>query len=455
MKQNQRKLAVFFFVLSALIIVYGPKATPTDQFKNAKPLAPFDQQILKNASEMISEGRQIFRFDTFGDEAFWGGALRLHEAIAEATPRQALSLGLKVDVDALPQDLEQQLRLGKVNLDVPATTLALLKLNAVVGVTGFFNGNTLQSIGIQCALCHSTVDDSLVPGVGHRLDGWANRDLNIGAIAALAPNLQPFVDLLRVVDPTMTDAKVRTVLNSWGPGKFDAQLLLDGKAFNPTTGKSAATLIPPAFGLAGVNNHTWTGAWGTVSYWNAFVANLEMQGKGTFFDPRLSDVTQFPGAATQFPIAVANSLGNVRKEPDLISPKLPALHYYQLSIPAPAPPPGSFDKAAAERGHAVFSAKAKCSTCHVEPTGTEPGWNLHRAEEIGIDDFQANRSPDRRYRTSPLNGLWTHQKGGFFHDGRFSDLMAVVNHYNTFFGLGLSAQEKNDLIQYLLSLPHE
>jgi hypothetical protein len=269
-------------------------------------------------------------------------------------------LGLKIDVDALPQSLEQHLKQGKVNLDDPATTLALLKLNAVVGVTGFFNGNTLQSIGIQCALCHSTVDDSLLPGVGHRLDGWANRDLSIGAIIALAPNLQPFVDLLQVVHPTITAADVRTVLNSWGPGKFDAQLLLDGKAVNPNTGKSAATLIPPAFGLAGVNNHTWTGAWGTVSYWNTFVANLEMQGKGTFFDPRLSNVTQFPSAATQFPIAIAKGLGNLRNEPDLVSPKLPALHYYQLSIPDPKPPPGSFNKEAADRGDALFSGKAKC-----------------------------------------------------------------------------------------------
>jgi hypothetical protein len=304
-------------------------------------------------------------------------------------------------------------------------------------------------------LCHSTVDDSLLPGVGHRLDGWANRDLNIGAIIALAPNLQPFVDLLQVVHPTITAAEVRTVLNSWGPGKFDAQLLLDGKAVNPKTGKSGATLIPPAFGLAGVNNHTWTGAWGTVSYWNAFVANLEMQGKGTFFDPRLSNVTQFPAAATQFPIAVAKGLGTLRNEPDLISPKLPALHYYQLSIPAPKPPRGSFNREAANRGDQLFSGKTKCSSCHVEPTGSEPGWNLHTAEEIGIDDFQANRSPDKRYRTSPLNALWTHQKGGFFHDGRFPDLLAVVNHYNTFFSLGLTSQEKNDLVQYLLSLPDE
>lgn len=458
MKNNQWKLGIALFLFSALLIgdsLTTIESAPADQSEEPRRLTAFDQQILQNASEMIKEGRRTFRFDTFGDQAFWGDTLRLHEAIATVAPRAALGLGLKVDVDALPQSLEQHLRQGKVNLDDPATTLALLKLNAVVGVTGFVNGNTLQSIGIQCALCHSTVDDSLLPGVGHRLDGWANRDLNIGAIIALAPNLQPFVDLLQVVHPTITAAQVRMVFNSWGPGKFDAQLLLDGKAVNPNTGRSAATLIPPAFGLAGVNNHTWTGAWGTVTYWNAFVANLEMQGKGTFFDPRLSNVTQFPGAATQFPIAVAKDLGNRRNEPDLVSPKLPALHYYQLSIPAPKPPRGSFNKEAASRGDQLFSGKAKCSTCHVEPTGSEPGWNLHTAEEIGIDAFQADRSPDRRYRTSPLNGLWTHQKGGFYHDGRFPDLLAVVNHYNTFFSLALTTQEKNDLIQYLLSLPDE
>jgi hypothetical protein len=458
MKTNQWKLGIVLFLFPALLIGYSLTATesaPADQSQEARRLAAFDQQILQNAFEMIGEGRKTFRFDTFGDQAFWGDMLRLHQAIATTTPRAALGLGLKVDVDALPQSLRQQLRQGTVNLDDPATTLALLKLDAVVGVTGFFNGNTLQSIGIQCALCHSTVDDALLPGVGHRLDGWANRDLNIGAIIALAPSVQPFVDLLRVVQPTITAAQVRSVLNSWGAGKFDAQLLLDGKAMNPNTGRSAATLIPPAFGLAGVNNHTWTGAWGTVTYWNAFVANLEMQGKGTFFDPRLSNVTQFPGAATQFPIAVARDLGNRRNEPDLVSPKLPALHYYQLSIPAPKPPRGSFNPGAANSGDQLFSGKAKCSTCHVEPIGSEPGWNLHTAEEIGIDDFQANRSPDRRYRTSPLNGLWTHQKGGFYHDGRFPDLLAVVNHYNTFFSLGLTPQEKNDLIQYLLSLPEE
>jgi cytochrome c peroxidase len=407
---------------------------------------------------MIEEGRRTFRFDTFGDEDFWGGSLKLHQAIAGATyggvgpglsPKTALALGLKVDVAALPSSLRDQLRDGQVNLDDPATTLALLKLNAVVGVTGFFDGDTLTSFGLQCAFCHSTVDNSFsAPGissgnVGQRLDGWANRDLNVGAIVALAPDLSAFTSLLRV-----DDATVRTVLNSWGPGKFDAELILDGKAFRPD-GKSAATLIPPAFGLAGVNLHTWTG-WGSVTHWNAFVANLEMHGKGTFFDPRLDD-------ATQFPIAAREGFGHVRNEPDLITAKLPALHLYQLALPAPWPPEGSFDKEAAARGDGLFSGKAKCSTCHVKPLFTEPGWNLHTPEEICTDAFQAERAPDLRYRTSPLAGLWTHTKGGFYHDGRFATLLDVVNHYNDCprLEIDLRDQEKNDLVEYLKSIPKE
>jgi cytochrome c peroxidase len=419
--------------------------------------APFDSVIVSNASRMIEQGRQIFRFDTFGDEAFWGDALRLHQAIAGArlggvgpglTPRMALALGLKVDLAALPDQLVSQLRQGQVNLDDPATTVALLKLNAVVGVTGFFNPDgSARSMGIQCAICHSTVDNAFTFGIGNRLDGWANRDLNIGAIVALAPNLKPFTDLLGV-----DEATVRTVLNSWGPGKFDAELILDGKAFRPD-GKSAATLIPPAFGLAGVNLHTWTG-WGSVTHWNAFVSNLEMHGKGTFYDPRLNN-------AAQFPIAARAGFGNVRNTPDLITAKLAALHFYQLAIPAPRPPqPGlGFGgraqipvRQAQTRGEALFNGKANCASCHVPPLFTEPGWNMHTPAEIGIDDFQANRSPDRRYRTAPLKGLWTHQKGGFYHDGRFPTLEAVVEHYNVFFNLGLSREEVDDLVEYLRSI---
>ncbi len=332
------------------------------------------------------------------------------------------------------------MRKGQVDLNDPAVTLELLKLKAVVGVIGFFSeGGDLQSVGLTCAICHSTVDNSLAPGIGRRLDGWANRDLNVGEIINLAPNLQPFADLLGV----NVDA-VKTVLSAWGPGKFDAELILDGKGFRPD-GKTAATLIPPAFGLAGVNNHTWTGAWGTVTYWNAFVANLELHGSGTFFDPRLNDPEKFP-------IAAKAGFGNVRNTPDLITSKLGPLHFYQLAIPAPRPPQGSFDEGAAERGQALFNDKANCASCHVPPLFTEPGWNLHTAEEIGIDDFQAKRSPDERYRTSPLRGLWTHMKGGFYHDGRFATLSDVIDHYNQQFSLGLTEGEKTDLEEYLKSL---
>jgi mono/diheme cytochrome c family protein len=413
-----------------------------------------EDQILAHVFTTLGEGRQTFRFDTFGSEAFWGGQLGLHNAIKGAgfpggvgpglSPRMALGLGLKVDADALPRPLVAQLKQGKVNLNDPAITLALLRLNAVVGLTGFFGQTGLTAVGIQCALCHSIVNNSLAPGIGERLDGWANRDLDIGQIIALSPNLQPFITLLRVVHPTIDDPQVREVLRSWGPGKFDAELILDGKTMNPNTEASAATLIPPAFGLAGVNLHTWTG-WGSVPHWNAFVANLEMHGSGTFYDPRLND-------AARFPIAAFFGFGNVRSTPDLITPKLAALHLYQLAIPAPKPPAGTFDPAAAALGEALFAGKARCATCHVPPLFTEPGWNLHTPAEVGIDDFQAQRAPDQRYRTAPLKGLWTHGKGGYYHDGRFATLQAVVGHYNTVFGLELTEQEANSLIEYLKSL---
>jgi hypothetical protein len=446
------RIALVLFIAAGLMVFFGIRSDamwaegPGHNRAQGK-FTQTDRQTQANAQRMLDEGKQTFRYDTFGDEVFWTDALQLNRAIAGAnlggvgpgvSPKKALSVGLKVDVDALPQSLISQLKQGRVNLDDPATTLALLKLDAVVGVKGTVNNNTLQSVGITCALCHGTVDDSFAPGIGHRLDGWANRDLNVGAIVALAPNLQPVADLLCV-----DQATVRTVLSTWGPGKFDAELFLDGKAFRPD-GKSAATLIPPAFGLVGVNLHTWTG-WGSVTHWNAFVANLEMHGQGTFYDPRLNDPVKFP-------IAAREGFGNVRSNPDLTTAKLPALHFYQLAIPAPAPPPGSFDPAAAARGAVLFNGTAKCSTCHVPPIFTEPGWNMHKAEEIGIDDFQAKRSPDERYRTAPLKGLWTHQKGGFYHDGRFATLLDVINHYNTFLGTNLTEAQKADLVQYLKSL---
>ena len=409
---------------------------------------PFDRTIRDHSRDMLEEGRDTFRFDTFGDEAFWGDTLRLHHAIAGAalggvgpgvSPRTALAVGLKVDSDALPRPLLADLRAGRVDLDAPATTLALLRLDAVLGVKGVFDADgAIQSIGITCALCHSTVDDRVAPGIGRRLDGWANRDLNVGAIVGLSPDLSALAQLLGVDETT-----VRAVLASWGPGRFDAALVLDGKAFRPD-GKSAATLIPAAYGLAGVNLHTSTG-WGSVTHWNAFVANLEMHGKGTFYDPRLND-------AARFPIAAREGFGNVRSAEDRISPKLAALHFYQLAIPAPAAPRGSFDPQAAKRGGDLFKGAAKCATCHVPPLFTEPGWNMHTPDEIGIDDFQSERAPDRRYRTTPLKGLWAHQRGGFYHDGRFATLTAVVGHYNGAFGLGLSPAEQADLVEYLKSL---
>lgn len=486
MKLRGLYVAILFLAVIAAALVFvrahtgykptihaqGPPAQ--SKAKNEKP-RNFDAQIIANANDFIQDGRNTFRSDTFGDEAFWGGALQLHQAIKGAalggvgpgiSPSTALTLGLKVDVDSLPQPLINQLKQGKVNLDDPATTVALLKLNAVVGLQGFFQGNTLNSVGITCAICHSTVDNSLTFGIGHRLDGWANHDLDVGKIVASAPNLSPFANLLGV-----SQATVRAVLNSWGPGKFDAELFLDGKAFNPQqvtdgvvtgTNVPGATLIPNAFGLAGFNQHTWTGAWGTVTYWNAFVAALEMHGVGRFFDPRLNN-------AAKFPIAAANGfadLPHISPDDDRITKKLPALHFYQLAIPAPAPEPGvDFNVESAARGDELFSGKAGCNNCHVDPLWTEPGWNLHTPAEIGIDSFEADRAPDGVYKTMNLAGIFVREnglfmnpanKGRYYHDGRFATLLDVVNHYNTRFSLGLTTQEKLDVVEYLKSLPeHE
>jgi len=436
------------FSLAACILIGQAQAQPS-----GKALAQNDRQIGAHAERMIEEGRRIFRFDTFGSEAFWGDALQLHKAIAGeknggvgggVSPKTALSVGLKVDTEALPAALVAQLKAGKVDLEDPATTLALLKLNAVVGVTGKFDpAGRIQSVGIQCAFCHSNVDDSFAPGIGKRLDGWANRDLNVGAIVSLAPNLQPFTDLLGV-----DVATVKKVLASWGPGRYDAVLDKDGKAFRPD-GKQAGTLIPPAFGLAGVNLATWTG-FGSMPYWNAYVAQTQMHGVGRFFDPRLANKEQYPVAAKS--AAAKAAAGGTRSASDLISSKLAALHFYQLAIPAPAAPEGSFDKAAAARGKDLFNEKAQCASCHVPSLYTETGQNLHTPAQIGVDAFQAERSPTHMYRTAPLAGLWTHQKGGFYHDGRFATLKDVLEHYDRHFKLGLSEREKTELVEYLKSL---
>src|SRR5216683_2186982 len=327
--------------------------------------------VEENARQMLAQGREVFRDDTFGSEDFFGGSLGLHRAIAGqknggvgggVSPKTALSVGLKVDAERVPAPVASGIKSGAVSLDDPANTLALLKANAVVGVKGIFQGDRLTSLGITCAFCHSTVDDSFAAGIGRRLDG---------------------------------------------------------KAFRPD-GKAAATLLPAAFGLAGVNLHTYSG-WGSVTYWNAYVANNEMYGKGFFFDPRLDD-------REKFPVAARARFGH-RQSPgdDRITSKLAALHFYQLAIPAPSPPDGSFDRAGAGRGKAIFEGRARCATCHVPPLYTEPGWNMHRGSEIGVDDFQSARSPDGRYRTTPLRGLFTRKKGGFYHDGRFADYAAVID----------------------------
>jgi len=440
---NTRKTSTILCAAVSALLIVG--VANGDHYRQKQTVNP-----IVNAQKMSREGQQAFRHDTFGNEAFWGDQLGLHLAIAGkanggvgpgVSPATALAVGLKVDRSALPKELRRDLRRGRVDLDDPATTLALLSLDAVVGVKGQFDDyGRISSVGITCALCHSEVDDSLAPGIGRRLDGWAARDLNVGAIIALSPSVAPFAQLLGVDEGT-----VRDVLNSWGPGKFDATLFLDGEAFAPG-GASAATLIPPAFGLAGVNLHTWSG-WGSVTHWNALVAVLEMQGKGTFIDSRLND-------SSRFPVAAANNFAEVRNDPDLVTPKLGALQMYQLAIPAPKPPRGSFNRRAAARGKTLFAAdgQAACGRCHVPPIFTEPGWNMHSPEEIGIDGFQAQRGPEDAYRTTPLAGLWTHGTGGYYHDGRFGTLLDVVNHYNTVFGLGLNEYQKQDLVEYLKSI---
>ncbi|HZR96743.1 MAG TPA: hypothetical protein VFA56_13685 [Gaiellaceae bacterium] len=415
------------------------------------------------AARLVAEGRNVFRYDTFGDEAVWGGVLGLQKAIEGSklggvgpgvSPKTALALGLKVDATKIPKKVAAAIKAGKVNLDDPATTVSLLKLNAVVGVRGFFKQGHLDSVGITCAVCHSTVDDSFAPGIGRRLDGWPNQDLNVGAIVAAAPNLKPLEDALQA-DP----ATVKKVLMGWGPGFFNAELNLDGKAVGPDgTPRSAATRIPSAFGKDGQNLHTWEGGWGSVTYWNAFVANLEMHGTGNFFDPRLDDKKRFP-------IAAAAKFGHTRpyvgegvlpapsqaQAPDRVTEALRSLDFYQHSLPVPKPPKGSFDAAAAARGKAVFNGAGTCSSCHMGSLGTAPGYNAVKPSQICIDSFAADRGPDGTYTIAPLQALFTRSKRGFYHDGRFKTLLDVVNHYDSCFNLRLTTQQKSDLVEYLKS----
>lgn len=368
------------------------------------------------SAELVAEGRQIFRYETFGDEAQWTDALRMHEVIGQGvSPKTALSVGLKVDAEALPAELVDAIKAGKVDLDSPATTVALLKLDAVVGIKGVVesvNGvDRLRRVGITCALCHSTVDDSFTKGIGKRLDGWANRDLDPGAIIALSPAL---------------DEAKKVVYRSWGKGKFDPRFNVDGL--------SKPVVIPPAFGLAGIHKVTFTGDGDSPAYWNRYVAVVEMGGLGSFFEPRLN-------------LRVTNGTR------DLVSAKLPALEAYQLSLAPPAAPPGSFNPAAAERGRALFVGAAQCITCHAGSSFTDANTRLHPASASMAEPetpSYASRSASKMYRTTPLRGAWQHSP--YFHDGSAPTLDAAAEKYNQRLNLGLSAREIADLAQYLKSL---
>jgi mono/diheme cytochrome c family protein len=370
----------------------------------------------ERAAELVAQGKQIFRYDTFGDEVQWTDTLRMHEVISAAVdPVTALSVGLKVDAEALPQSIVDGIKNGTVDLKDPATTIALLKLNAVVGVKGTVetaNGkDTLTRVGITCALCHSTVDDSFAPGIGKRLDGWPNRDLNPGAIIALSPAL---------------DAQKKAVYNSWGKGKYDPRFNVDGI--------NGPVVIPPAYGLNGLNHTTFTGDGQDVAYWNRYVAVVQMGGQGSFSDPRL-------------PLSVTN--GTV----DLVSGKLPALQAYQLSLNAPPPPAGSFDSAAAARGKLLFEGGANCVSCHSGSAFTDANLRLHPPGDSVTEPetpSYVSRSATKQYRTSPLKGVWQHAP--YFHDGSAATLEEVVQTYNTKRSLGLTAAQISDIAQYLKSL---
>ena len=360
--------------------------------------------------QTLAEGQRIFRFETFGDEQFWTDTARMHEVVQKSvSPKTALSVGLKVDAAAIPPDVAQAIKAGKVDLESPATTVTLLKLNAVVGLQGTVKTvggkDTLVRLGITCALCHSTVDNSFAPGIGQRKDGWPNRDLNVGAIIALSPAVT---------------AAQKATYSSWGPGKYDPRFNLDGK--------STPLVLPPAYGLADVKNETFT-AEGPISYWNAYVAVTQMHGHGNFSDPRLRI--------------------DIRQSPDMVGPRLAALRSYQHSLAAPAPPAGSFDVAAAERGRALFNRS--CSSCHVGGNGTDNNeGKLHAPAETGMDGAYAARTANKSYRTTPLRGLWQHAP--YFHDGSAATLEDVVAHYNRVRKLGLSPAQERDLVEYLKTL---
>ncbi len=391
-------------IFSGAISGCAPTQAPVDS-------PPTGFEVRGDASpQTLAEGRRIFRFETFGDEQFWTDTARMHEVVQKSvSAATALSVGLKVDAEAIPADVAAAIKAGQVDLNSPATTVTLLKLNAVVGLRGSVSTiggrDTLVQLGITCALCHSTVDNSFAKGIGRRMDGWPNTDLNVGAIIGLSPAIT---------------AAQKAVYSSWGAGKYDPRFNIDGK--------STPLVLPPAYGLASIRNETFT-AEGPISYWNAYVAITQMHGRGNFLDRRLGI--------------------DIRQSPDLVAPKLAALRAYQHSLQAPPPPAGSFDAAAASRGRVVFDAN--CAPCHVGATGTDNNNGmLHDPSETGMDPAYAMRTANKRYRTTPLRGLWQHPP--YFHDGSAASLDAVVTHYNSVRRLGLSAAQQRDLVQYLKSL---
>jgi mono/diheme cytochrome c family protein len=408
------------FALVLTFVISGSGQAPV---AHERPGTTGDRNYEEDRRGKNQDGQAIFRYDTFGDEQLWTNVLRMHEPIATVDPATALAVGLKVDVEALPPAVVAALRAGQVDLTSPAVTTELLRLNAVVGVQGKVDQmGQLTSVGVTCALCHSTVDNSFARGIGKRLDGWANLDLNVGAIVALSPAL-----------PEALKAEFRT----WGPGKYDPRHhAFDGTNLISLNSPSLPIVIPSIYGLKGVGFETFT-ADGPISYWNAYVGVGQMGGHGNFIDPRIGlSITQTP---------------------DLVTSKLPALLEYQLTLQAPEPPRGSFDKEAAKRGKHIFRNEAGCATCHQGSTYTDvlSGPNkavpfLHDAAEVGMDPAYAERTATGKYRTTPLRGLWQHAP--YFHDGSAPDLLAVVNHYDRLFALHLSARQKADLVEFLKTL---
>lgn len=381
-------------------------------------LPPLDQELVK-------QGQQVFRYWTFGDETFWTDVLQMNKVIETAVdPTTALSVGLKVDAAAIPAAVVAGIQDGSVSLTDPQTTLALLSLNAVVGVKGEVSKGAdgklhLDRAGITCALCHSTVDNSFAPGIGSRLDGYPNRDLNPGLIISLSPALTP---------------AQKATYASWGTGMYDPRFNHDGLS-NPV-------VIPPAFGLYGIPKAIFTGDGdvehepvGPVAYWNRYVAVTQMHGHGYFADPRLDWVVDH------------------RENDDLVTDKLPALQAYQYSIAAPAPPANSFNIAAAARGEVLFIGKAKCASCHSGPLFTDvtDGGKLHpQSASVALDKDYVKRSATKQWRVTPLKGIWQHPP--YFHDGSAKTLADVVARYNQERNLKLSDAEKADLTEYLKSL---